>query len=123
MTSTASNINIIRSVVGCWHLRAWVAAPARRYGADRYVSARRTLIYIKEMLRRSTQLAVFENNDQRLWSGLRMTADRILRPLWEAGGLAWVNAAEAYYIPCDESTQHARGDPVRRGPHGGRRGA
>jgi phage tail sheath protein FI len=75
----------------------------KTYNADRYISARRTLIYIKEVLRRSTQFAVFENNDQRLWSALRMSAERILRPLWEAGGLRGSSAAEAYYITCDDT--------------------
>jgi phage tail sheath protein FI len=75
----------------------------KTFGADRYVSARRTLIYIKEVVRRSTQFAVFENNDQRLWASLRMSAERILRPLWEAGGLKGSNTNEAYYIRCDDT--------------------
>jgi len=94
------HINIIRPVVGAG-ICCMGGRTRKQFGADKYVSARRTLISIKESLRRSTQWAVFENNDQRLWSGLRMTADRILRPLWEAGGLAGANAAEAYYIRCD----------------------
>lgn len=32
-----------------------------------------------------------------------MTADRILRPMWEAGGLSGATAAEGYYIRCDET--------------------
>jgi hypothetical protein len=98
----AQNINVIRPVVGSG-ICCMGGRTRRTYGADRYVSARRTLISIKESLRRSTQWAVFENNDQRLWSGLRMTADRILRPMWESGGLAGNSAAEAYFIRCDES--------------------
>jgi hypothetical protein len=96
------NINIIRSVVGAG-ICVMGGRTRKMYGADRYVSARRTLIAIKESLRRSTQWAVFENNDQRLWSGLRMTADRILRPMWESGGLAGASAAQAYYVRCDET--------------------
>jgi hypothetical protein len=96
------NINVIRSVVGSG-ICAMGARTRKSYGADKYISARRTLIAIKESLRRSTQWAVFENNDTRLWSGLRMTADRILRPMWEAGGLAGVSQADAYYIRCDSS--------------------
>jgi phage tail sheath protein FI len=98
----AQNINMIRSVVGAG-IAVMGARTRKSYGADRYVSARRTLIYINEVLRRSTQFAVFENNDQRLWSALRMSADRILRPLWEAGGLRGANAAEAYFIRCDDT--------------------
>jgi hypothetical protein len=96
------NINIIRSVVGAG-ICVMGGRTRKMFGADRYVSARRTLIAIKESLRRSTQWAVFENNDQRLWSGLRMTAERILRPMWESGGLAGASAAQAYFVRCDET--------------------
>lgn len=98
----SSNINIIRPVVGAG-VAIMGARTRKAYGADRYVSARRTLIYIKESLRRSTQFALFENNDQRLWGQLQMTAERLLRPLWEAGGLRGASAAEAYYIKCDST--------------------
>jgi hypothetical protein len=97
-----SHINVIRSVVGAG-IAVMGARTRKTYGADKYVSPRRTLIYIKEVLKRSTQFAVFENNDQRLWAALRMSADRILRPLWEAGGLRGNNPSEAYYVRCDET--------------------
>ena len=96
----SSNINVIRPVAGAG-IAIMGARTRKIYGADRYISARRTLIYIKESMRRSTQFALFENNDQRLWTQLRMTAERLLRPLWEAGGLRGTNATEAYYIKCD----------------------
>lgn len=98
----SSNINVIRPVVGAG-IAVMGARTRKSFGVDRYVSARRTLIYIREVMRRSTQFAVFENNDSRLWSSLRMTAERILRPLWESGGLRGSSAAEAYFIRCDES--------------------
>jgi Bacteriophage tail sheath protein len=96
----SKNINVIRSVVGSG-ICVMGGRTRKSYGADKYISARRTLISIKESLRRSTQWAVFENNDTRLWSGLRLTAERILRPMWESGGLSGTSAAEAYYIRCD----------------------
>jgi phage tail sheath protein FI len=71
------------------------------YGPDRYINARRTLIYIEDSLKLSTQYAVFENNDQRLWTSLRATARMILNPIWERGGLAGMTAAQAYYVVCD----------------------
>ena len=97
----AANINVIRSVPGAG-ICVMGGRTRKPLGVDKYVSARRTLIYIKEVLRRTTQFAVFENNDQRLWSALMMSADRLLRPLWEAGGLKGASAAEAYYIRCDD---------------------
>ena len=102
----AQNINVIRSVVGAG-ICIMGARTRKTYGVDKYLSARRTLISIKESLRRSTQWAVFENNDERLWSGLRTTADRILRPLWEAGGLRGATSNQAYYIRCDETLNTA----------------
>jgi phage tail sheath protein FI len=98
----ANNVNMIRPVIGAG-IAIMGARTRKSYGADRYVSPRRTLIYIKEVLKRSTQFAVFENNDQRLWAALRMSADRILRPLWEAGGLRGNNPSEAYFIRCDDT--------------------
>lgn len=96
----ASNINIIRPVIGAG-ICVMGARTRKGYGPDRYISARRVLISLKESLRRSTQYAVFENNDERLWSALRITADNILRPMWEQGGLRGTNQSEAYYIKCD----------------------
>lgn len=95
-----SNINILRPVVGSG-VCVMGARTRKGYGPDRYVSGRRTLIDIKESLRRSTQWAVFENNDERLWSSLRMTAEQILRPIWERGGLRGASQDQAFYIRCD----------------------
>ena len=97
-----SNINVLRSVVGSG-VCVMGARTRKGYGPDRYVSGRRTLIDIKESLRRSTQYAVFENNDERLWSSLRITAEQILRPIWEAGGLRGSQQQQAFYIRCDAS--------------------
>ena len=79
------------------------ARTRKLYGPDRYVSARRNLIYIEDSLKQSTQFAVYENNDSRLWSTLTHTAINLLRPLWERGGLAGVTASDAFYVVCDAS--------------------
>ena len=97
-----ANLNVIRSVVGSG-ICIMGARTRRGYGPDRYISARRVLINIKESLRRSTQYAIFENNDERLWSSMKITADNILRPMWERGGLRGRAAAEAYFILCDDT--------------------
>lgn len=98
----SANINVIRPVVGAG-IAVMGARTRKQYGVDRYVPARRTLIYIREVMRRSTQFAVFENNDSRLWGSMRQAAERILRPLWEAGGLRGASATEAYFIRCDDT--------------------
>jgi len=95
-----NNVNVLRGVTG-QGICVMGARTRKLYGPDRYVSTRRALIYIKESLRRSTQFAVFENNDANLWSALRQTANRILQPVWEAGGLKGSSTADAYFIRCD----------------------
>lgn len=98
----ASNVNVIRPVTGAG-ISVMGARTRKIYGPDKYVSGRRTLIYVKERLRQSTQFAIFENNDQRLWLSLISAAEQILRPLWEQGGLKGNSPQEAYYIKCDSS--------------------
>jgi hypothetical protein len=95
-------INVIRPVPGSG-IAIMGGRTRKKFGVDKYVSARRTLIYIKESLKSGSSFAVFENNDERLWTRLRFTADNILRPIWSAGGLRGTSAAEAYYVICDES--------------------
>lgn len=94
--------NVIRPVAGSG-IAIMGGRTRKKYGVDKYISARRTLIYIKESLRNSSEFAVFENNDERLWARLRFTADNILRPIWSAGGLRGGSANEAYYVVCDSS--------------------
>jgi hypothetical protein len=96
------HINVIRPIAG-QGICVMGGRTRKAYGIDKYVAARRTLIFTKESLRRSTQYAVFEDNDQRLWSNLIVTAESILRPLWEAGGLKGASAQEAYFIQCDQA--------------------
>lgn len=97
-----SNVNVIRPQTGAG-ICIMGGRTGKLWGADRYIGPRRTLIYLKEALRRSTQIALFENNDQRLWSSLTMTAERILRPIWLSQGLRGTSAREAYYIRCDST--------------------
>jgi hypothetical protein len=97
-----SNVNVIRSMIGSG-ICVMGARTRKGYGPDHYLSARRTLINLKESMRRSTQYAVFENNDERLWSSLRITAENILRPMWEQGGLRGSSPSQAYYVRCDAS--------------------
>ena len=99
-TLNSSNINIIRSIIGSG-ICIMGARTRKGYGPDRYISARRVLINLKEQLRRSTQYAVFENNDERLWSSMRVTGHNILRPMWEQGGLRGTTQSQAYYVKCD----------------------
>lgn len=69
----------------------------------KYIPIRRSLNYVKQALKDSTAFAVFEPNDDRLWTRLTMTVSAFLSDFWRAGGLKGTNAAEAFYVTCDET--------------------
>jgi hypothetical protein len=96
------NVNVLRPVAG-QGICIMGGRTRKNFGVDRYINARRTLIYVKETLRNSTQFALFQNNNEALWADLYATADRVLRPIWNSGGLRGTSTNEAYFIVCDET--------------------
>lgn len=74
-----------------------------KIGADRYIPIRRTLNYLRETLDNLTKFAVFEPNDQRLWARIRGVISSNLSSFYNEGGLKGANAAQAYYVVCDET--------------------
>ena len=71
---------------------------------NRYINIRRSLIYIEKELSERSAFAIFENNDERLWLGLRTSLTNFLRQYWQAGGLRGATPAQAFYVKCDGST-------------------
>jgi hypothetical protein len=69
----------------------------------KYIPIRRSLNYLKQALHESTQFAVFEPNDERLWSRISMTASALLSDFWRAGGLKGTSSTQAFYVTCDET--------------------
>lgn len=70
---------------------------------DRYVPVRRSLQYINKSLTNATEFAIFEPNDDVLWSRVRSVVDSFLYGYWRKGGLKGVTASDAYYVKCDAS--------------------
>jgi hypothetical protein len=66
--------------------------------AYKYIPVRRLALFIEESLYRGTQWAVFEPNDEALWSGLRLAAGSFL------AGLARQGAFYDYAVKCDSTT-------------------
>jgi uncharacterized protein len=71
-------------------------------GSDKYISVRRSLIYIRSSLLTSTRFAVFEPNDTILWSTLQTVISRFLLDFWTAGGLRGNTPQEAFYVKCND---------------------
>ena len=80
----------------------WGARTLR--GADvfsddyKYVPVRRLALYIEESLHRGSQFAVFEPNDEVLWSKLRLVIAAFM------AGLVRQGACYGYYVTCDQTT-------------------
>ena len=68
----------------------------------KYISVRRLLLYIEESVRLGIQWAVFEPNDEALWSELRLAVGTFLQGLFLQGGLAGSTAG--WFVNCDTST-------------------
>ena len=64
----------------------------------KYISVRRLTNYIEDSLMRGTQWAVFEDNDESLWSQLRLSIGAFMK------GLAVQGAFYNYAVKCDADT-------------------
>jgi hypothetical protein len=51
-----------------------------------------------------TQWTVFEPNDQRLWTALRISCSNFLTRVWRDGALFGATPSEAFYVKCDSET-------------------
>jgi len=86
----------------------WGARTLR--GADavaddyKYLPVRRTALFIEESLVRGTKFAVFEPNDEPLWSQLRLNIGAFMNNLFRQGAFQGQTARDAYFVKCDKET-------------------
>jgi phage tail sheath protein FI len=87
---------------------AWGARTTR--GADQFASewkyapVRRLALFIEESLYRGTQWAVFEPNDEPLWSQLRLNVGGFMQDLFRKGAFQGSSPRQAYLVKCDSET-------------------
>ena len=70
----------------------------------KYVPVRRLALFIEESLYRGTQWAVFEPNDEPLWSQIRLNLTAFMQTLFRQGAFAGTTPNEAYLVKCDRET-------------------
>jgi hypothetical protein len=116
LTRFESNINTPRQDVlnpeGINALRFFEGRGNRIWGARtmssdpewKYVNVRRLFLYIEHSIFKSTQWAVFEPNNRRLWSNIRNAVEDFLLVLWRQGALMGETPDEAYFVRCDRTT-------------------
>jgi phage tail sheath protein FI len=76
-------------------------ARAHEYG---YLSVRRMALFIEESLYQGLQWVVFEPNDEKLWSQIRVNVSGFMQDLFRKGAFAGVSPREAYLVKCDAET-------------------
>jgi uncharacterized protein len=96
-------INCIRAFPGRG-IRVWGARTLSSDPEWRYLSVRRLFNYISESIMEGTQWAVFEPNDERLWSSLRISASNFLTRVWRSGALFGATPEQAFFVKCDTET-------------------
>jgi phage tail sheath protein FI len=76
----------------------------------RYVPVRRTAMFIEESLYNGIQWAVFEGNDHRLWSSLRINIESFMNGLFRAGAFQGEKSSDAYFVRCNLGDTMTQGD-------------
>jgi uncharacterized protein len=86
----------------------WGARTVR--GADqlsddyKYLPVRRLALFIEESLFRGTKFAVFEPNDEPLWSQIRLNVGAFMQNLFRQGAFQGQSPRDAYFVKCDKET-------------------
>ncbi|MGO8882622.1 MAG: phage tail sheath family protein, partial [Streptosporangiaceae bacterium] len=83
-----------------WGARTTVGADQAQ-NQWKYLPVRRIALYIEESMRRGTQWAVFEPNDEPLWSSLRLNVTTFMQGLFRQGAFQGSTPADAYLVQCD----------------------
>ncbi len=84
--------------------RVWGARTMSSDPEWKYVNVRRLFIYLEHSIEKSTQWAVFEPNNERLWASIRQTIEDFLLVTWRTGALMGTKPEEAYFVRCDRTT-------------------
>ncbi len=83
---------------------AWGARTMRPGSEWRYVSVRRTAIFLRKSIFEGIQWVVFEPNDEPLWASLRLNVEAFMEQQFRQGAFAGRTSREAYYVKCDAET-------------------
>jgi uncharacterized protein len=96
-------INALRFFEGRGN-RVWGARTLSSDPEWKYVNVRRLFIFMEHSIDKSTQWAVFEPNNERLWRNIRQTIEDFLLTLWRDGALIGEKPEKAYFVHCDRTT-------------------
>lgn len=96
-------VNVIRRMPGAgivsWGTRTLCTNPEWKY-----IPVRRTAIMLEVSIYEGIQWAVFEPNDEPLWSLLRLNINAFMMNLFRSGAFQGSTPDEAFFVKCDKET-------------------
>ncbi len=96
-------INALRSLPQGGNV-VWGSRTMQPSSEWRYVPVRRTAIFLRTSIYNGIQWAVFEPNDEQLWSNLRLAIGGFMEQLFRQGAFAGATSRDAYFVKCDSET-------------------
>jgi Bacteriophage tail sheath protein len=70
----------------------------------KYLAVRRVTLMMEESLFRGTKWVVFEGNDEKLWSKIRLNVGAYMMSLFRQGAFQGTDPKQAFYVKCDKET-------------------
>lgn len=107
LNSDSQPVNAIRSLPGAGTVVYGARTLLQDGTANRYVSMRRSLNYLRKRITDLTQFAVFENNNEVLWSQVRTVLGVFLNEYRNQGGLRGAIPSDAFFVKCDAENNSA----------------
>jgi phage tail sheath protein FI len=96
-------INALRTMPGAGRV-VWGSRTMQPSSEWRYVPVRRTAIFLRTSIYNGIQWAVFEPNDEPLWSSLRASIGGFMETQFRRGAFAGLTRDDAYLVKVDAST-------------------
>ncbi len=97
---SGKSINAIRFFNGLGIL-IWGARTLDGNSQDwRYLSVRRTMIFLEQSSKLAAQAYVFAPNDKNTWEAVKAMIGSFLTSIWKQGGLQGATAADAFSVEC-----------------------
>jgi len=96
-------VNVIRRFPGRG-IRVWGARTLSSDPLWKYINVRRLFIFLEASIYKSTQWAVFEPNDPKLWARVKQTVTLFLRSQWREGALFGEKEDEAFSVAVGRET-------------------
>jgi hypothetical protein len=97
------HVNLIRQFPAAGRI-IWGARTITSDAEWRYIPVRRMAIFLRVSIYNGIQWAVFEPNDESLWSQLRLNIKSFMMTLFRRGAFQGSTPSQAFFVKCDSET-------------------